>query len=196
MLLVLISGCGLPFFLLFSVAISSLLCSFIINNNNNTSSSCGGGVVVDATDVSNSIHKQKVSTTTSRRLKSFQISSTQLLTRIINREQLPSVICQSDEDSDFCNLFNDSYNDDGDNYDRNSHHHHHHYNNNNNIEDECSFLEDIIKPSMSKHYACPPTSLAALRKRYGTRKSIWGEWSPSQTRQFYKSQLPKALESK
>jgi len=109
-----------------------------------------------------------------------------MLTRIINNEYFPSVICQSDEDSDFCNLFNDSYDD----YDRNSHHHH----NNNNMEDECSFLEDIIKPSMSKHYACPPTSLATLRKRYGTRKSIWGEWSASQTRQFYKSQLPKALE--
>lgn len=182
MLFVLISGCGLPFFLLFSVAISSLICSFIINNNN---AACG--VVVDA-DVSHSIHKRKVSTT---RLNSFRLSSSQLLTRIINKEYFPSVICQSDEDSEFCNLFNDSYDD----YDRNSHHHHHN-NNNNNIEDECSFLEDIIKPSMSKHYACPPTSLAALRKRYGTRKSIWGEWSASQTRQFYKSQLPKALESK
>lgn len=58
------------------------------------------------------------------------------------------------------------------------------------------FTSDFMKPEMSQHYVCPPTSLEVLRKKYGTRKSLWGEWSSAETRQFYKSQLPKALQSK
>lgn len=50
------------------------------------------------------------------------------------------------------------------------------------------------KPGISKHYACPPTSLESLRKRYGTRQSLWGEWSNSETRSFYRTQLPRALQ--
>lgn len=50
------------------------------------------------------------------------------------------------------------------------------------------------KPKASKHYSCPPTSIDILRRRYGTNKSLWGEWSNSETRQFYKSQLPKPLQ--
>lgn len=50
------------------------------------------------------------------------------------------------------------------------------------------------KPNAANHYACPPTSVEALRKRYGTRKSIWGEWSCGDTRRFYKQQLPRALQ--
>ena len=173
MLFLLLSGCGSPFFLLFSVAISSLLCSFIINSN---------GVV----DADTSIHSQKITTT---RVKPFYINTPKLITRFINnnnnQQSYYPGICQSDDDSEFCNLFNDG----NDDYDSSNKDH-------SNNEDECSFLENIIKPSMSKHYACPPSSLAALRKRYGTRKSIWGEWTPAQTRQFYKSQLPKAFESK
>lgn len=57
-----------------------------------------------------------------------------------------------------------------------------------------------IKTSMahdvriSNHYACPPTSVEALRKRYGSSKSVWGEWSNCDTRRFYKQQLPRALQ--
>eukprot|EP01038_Epipyxis_sp_PR26KG_P009775 gene9775-13150_t len=46
----------------------------------------------------------------------------------------------------------------------------------------------------SKHYACPPSSIESLRKRFGTRQTLWGEWSSVETRQFYRSQLPKALQ--
>jgi len=45
------------------------------------------------------------------------------------------------------------------------------------------------------HYTCPPTSLEALRQRYGRRTSLWGEWSSQQTRHFYRTQLPTALQS-
>mmetsp|Transcript_14538 Transcript_14538/g.24161 ORF Transcript_14538/g.24161 Transcript_14538/m.24161 type:complete len:467 (-) Transcript_14538:257-1657(-) len=51
-----------------------------------------------------------------------------------------------------------------------------------------------LKPEICRHYTCPPTSLETLRKRYGTRRSMWGEWTPAETRQFYKTQLPKALQ--
>jgi hypothetical protein len=50
------------------------------------------------------------------------------------------------------------------------------------------------KPSLINHYACPPTTIEALRKRYGTRRSIWGEWSCSDTRRFYRQQLPFCLQ--
>lgn len=65
-----------------------------------------------------------------------------------------------------------------------------------NSEHSPNFGDDLFKPPISRHYTCPPTTLEVLRKRFGTRKSLWGEWSPSETRQFYKSQLPKALQSK
>ena len=45
------------------------------------------------------------------------------------------------------------------------------------------------------HYACPPTTLETLRKRYGTSRSLWGEWSNKETRNFYKTQLPLSLQS-
>jgi len=48
---------------------------------------------------------------------------------------------------------------------------------------------------MSRHYICPPTSVDILRRRYGT-SGYFGDWSMAQTRQFYKSQLPNALQSK
>jgi hypothetical protein len=48
--------------------------------------------------------------------------------------------------------------------------------------------------SVSRHYVIPPTSLEELRKRYGTRQSLWGEWTNEETRQFYKQQLPRALQ--
>lgn len=50
------------------------------------------------------------------------------------------------------------------------------------------------KVIVSKHYACPPTSIESLRKRYGTRQSLWGEWSNAETRTFYRTQLPRALQ--
>ena len=48
--------------------------------------------------------------------------------------------------------------------------------------------------SLINHYVCPPTSLEALRKRYGTNQDYWGDWNAAQTRSFYKQQLPKALQ--
>jgi hypothetical protein len=45
----------------------------------------------------------------------------------------------------------------------------------------------------SDHYTCPPTSLEALKRRFGT-PSFWGDWTPYQTRLFYKQQLPRALQ--
>lgn len=66
--------------------------------------------------------------------------------------------------------------------------------------DECNanfpLSFQFVAPTMSYHYTCPLTSLPDLRKRYGTRKSLWGEWTSYETRQFYKMQLPKALQSK
>ena len=55
-------------------------------------------------------------------------------------------------------------------------------------------VNHLNKPVASKHYACPPTSLESLRKRYGTRQSLWGEWSNAETRAFYRTQLPRALQ--
>jgi hypothetical protein len=49
--------------------------------------------------------------------------------------------------------------------------------------------------SSSSHYTCPPTTVESLRKRFGRRRSLWGEWSNKETRQFYKTQLPTALQS-
>lgn len=61
-------------------------------------------------------------------------------------------------------------------------------------------LEDSLASNITSmvryHYTCPPTSLEALRQRYGTSKSLWGEWSNRETRNFYKTQLPLALQSK
>jgi hypothetical protein len=62
-------------------------------------------------------------------------------------------------------------------------------------EDFGAFAESNC-PDMAQHYVCPPTSLEMLRRRYGERRSLWGDWSPAETRQFYKTQLPKALQSK
>lgn len=65
------------------------------------------------------------------------------------------------------------------------------------IDDDDEFFSatlNKVKPKISKHYTCPPTTVKMLRRRYGTNKSYWGEWSASQARQFYKSQLPKALQ--
>jgi hypothetical protein len=57
-----------------------------------------------------------------------------------------------------------------------------------------AFDDDPNVPSVAQHYVCPPISLETLRKRYGTRQSLWGEWNSVETRQFYKTQLPKALQ--
>mmetsp|Transcript_6970 Transcript_6970/g.7216 ORF Transcript_6970/g.7216 Transcript_6970/m.7216 type:complete len:299 (+) Transcript_6970:197-1093(+) len=56
-----------------------------------------------------------------------------------------------------------------------------------------------IKPNINSftaanHYACPPTSVEALRRRYGTNRNLWGEWTCTDTRRFYKQQLPRALQ--
>ena len=51
-----------------------------------------------------------------------------------------------------------------------------------------------LKPKTADHYACPPTSIEQLRRRYGTSKSFWGEWSCSETRRFYRQQLPVSLQ--
>ena len=51
------------------------------------------------------------------------------------------------------------------------------------------------KLTLSSHYTCPPTTVESLRKRFGRRRSLWGEWSNKETRQFYKTQLPTALQS-
>ena len=70
-----------------------------------------------------------------------------------------------------------------------------------------------VSDYLKNHYVIPPTTLESLRKRYGTnsyslthsltywltqslkgtRKSVWGEWSNAETRNFYKQQLPHAL---
>jgi hypothetical protein len=57
------------------------------------------------------------------------------------------------------------------------------------------FFYDVVKPSIVNHYACPPTSLELLRRRYGT-SDFWGDWSNHETRQFYLQQLPRSLQSK
>lgn len=57
------------------------------------------------------------------------------------------------------------------------------------------FDEDPPKPMFdSFSYVGPPITLEALRRKFGTRSSIWGDWNSEQTRRFYKQQLPKALQ--
>eukprot|EP01036_Dinobryon_divergens_P033509 gene33509-43302_t len=55
-------------------------------------------------------------------------------------------------------------------------------------------LASNVTSMVRYHYTCPPTSLEALRQRYGTSRSLWGEWSNKETRHFYKTQLPLALQ--
>lgn len=47
--------------------------------------------------------------------------------------------------------------------------------------------------SNDDEYRFSSTSVAILRKRFGSRGSIWGEWSDEETRNFYKQQLPRSL---
>lgn len=54
----------------------------------------------------------------------------------------------------------------------------------------------VDKKEIINHYVFPITSIAALRKRYGTSQNFWGDWSNRETRQFYRQQLPRALQSK
>jgi hypothetical protein len=56
-----------------------------------------------------------------------------------------------------------------------------------------SSSSSAIKSPITKHYACPPISVDTLRRRYGSATYL-GDWSVSQTRRFYKSQLPKSLQ--
>ena len=51
-----------------------------------------------------------------------------------------------------------------------------------------------LKPKAASHYTCPPTAVEELRRRHGAPRSVWGEWSCAQTRQFYRQQLPVALQ--
>lgn len=37
------------------------------------------------------------------------------------------------------------------------------------------------------------TTIESFREKYGSAKSVWGDWSPRQTRRFYKNHLPRAL---
>ena len=53
---------------------------------------------------------------------------------------------------------------------------------------------DTSSSQVSRHYACPPTQLHELRKRYGTNKNEWGDWSRQTTRAFYRTNLPRALQ--
>jgi hypothetical protein len=39
----------------------------------------------------------------------------------------------------------------------------------------------------------PLATIEEFRARFGTAKSIWGDWSPPATRKFYKEHLPKSL---
>jgi hypothetical protein len=55
-------------------------------------------------------------------------------------------------------------------------------------------IAGFLPPPAARHYACPPTTLESLRKRYGHRRSVWGEWSNREARVFYKTQLPRALQ--
>ena len=52
---------------------------------------------------------------------------------------------------------------------------------------------DVPTPRLARHYACPPTSVEELRRRYGTSKNILGDWSCKETRRFYRQQLPVSL---
>lgn len=54
---------------------------------------------------------------------------------------------------------------------------------------------DADDPAPSAEGGDPPVTLESLRSRYGTRQSLWGDWDSRQTRQFYKSQLPLALQA-
>jgi hypothetical protein len=55
--------------------------------------------------------------------------------------------------------------------------------------------ESLSVSRSSSHYYAPVTSLENLRKRYGSRKSVFGDWTNQETRHFYKQQLPRSLQS-
>jgi hypothetical protein len=58
-----------------------------------------------------------------------------------------------------------------------------------------SVNQNVGSSSSTSHYYAPVTSLENLRKRYGSRKSVFGDWTNQETRQFYKQQLPRSLQS-
>ena len=51
----------------------------------------------------------------------------------------------------------------------------------------------MIAESQGTEFKFSATSVAILRKRFGSRTSLWGEWSDEETRTFYKQQLPRSL---
>lgn len=61
------------------------------------------------------------------------------------------------------------------------------------LTDDFSGEVEMSTPRLARHYACPPTSVEELRRRYGTSKSILGDWSCKETRRFYRQQLPVSL---
>ena len=62
-------------------------------------------------------------------------------------------------------------------------------------ETERTFGHNVSMPiRLPQNYSYPPTTLEALRERFGKRRNIWGDWSAAQTRDFYKSHLPWALQ--
>lgn len=50
------------------------------------------------------------------------------------------------------------------------------------------------RDSSMRPFTHPPVTVETLRKQFGKRSSIWGDWSAYETREFYKSQLPTALQ--
>lgn len=68
------------------------------------------------------------------------------------------------------------------------------YNHNNSMIRSTSTLDFESRQAVGQHYTTPPTSLQELRRRFGTSTTIWGDWSPQETRLFYKQQLPRALQ--
>lgn len=57
----------------------------------------------------------------------------------------------------------------------------------------CGF-DSSDRDSSSRLFTHPPVTVETLRKQFGTRRSVWGDWSAHETREFYKSQLPTALQ--
>lgn len=54
-------------------------------------------------------------------------------------------------------------------------------------------IVEVEDSTIDNRYMFSQTSVAILRKRFGSRKSMWGEWTDEETRTFYKQQLPRSL---
>ena len=177
-------GCGFPFLMFFFVSIASLCLSMIIGADAADINSVGPSCQSFKTSGLNSCplafltpHSPVKNLKSNDNLNSRKLIIPQSPLHMANLKLVPinmDFISSKSNQAHSLNLWSHTY--DGTKI------HYSSFNNSNKLD------------NVKKHYSVPPTSVELLRKRYGTRKSLWGEWSTAETRAFYRTNLPRALQ--